>query len=55
MVDVEELETHGGSLRVYARPDESAGEPTEQVKAVLAAEEAAGCTPLPVTRASRPR
>lgn len=42
VVDVEELETHGGSLRVYARPDESAGEPTERVKAVLAAEEAAG-------------
>jgi len=42
VVHVEELETHGGSLRVYARPDESAGEPTEQVKAVLAAEEAAG-------------
>jgi SAM-dependent methyltransferase len=42
VVHVEELETHGGSLRVYARPDESAGEPTERVKAVLAAEEAAG-------------
>jgi SAM-dependent methyltransferase len=42
VVDVEELETHGGSLRVYARPDASAGEPTERVKAVLAAEEAAG-------------
>ena len=42
VVDVEELDTHGGSLRVYARPDESAGEPTERVKAVLAAEEAAG-------------
>ena len=42
MVDVEELDTHGGSLRVYACPDESAGEPAERVKAVLAAEEAAG-------------
>ena len=42
VVDVEELGTHGGSLRVYACPDESAGEPTERVKAVLAAEEAAG-------------
>ena len=42
VVHVEELETHGGSLRVYARPDESAGEPTQAVKAVLAAEEAAG-------------
>ena len=42
MVDVDELDTHGGSLRVYARPEEIGGEPTERVKAVLAAEEAAG-------------
>ena len=42
VVDVDELGTHGGSLRVYARPQESAGEPAAQVKAVLAAEEAAG-------------
>ena len=42
VVDVEELETHGGSLRVYARPEESSGEPSARVKAVLAAEEAAG-------------
>jgi C-methyltransferase-like protein/putative zinc binding protein/methyltransferase family protein len=42
VTDVEELETHGGSLRVYARPVESAGEPGPRVKAVLAAEEAAG-------------
>jgi SAM-dependent methyltransferase len=42
VADVEELTTHGGSLRVYARPDEAAGEPGERVKAVLAAEEAAG-------------
>jgi C-methyltransferase C-terminal domain len=42
VVDVDELDTHGGSLRVYARPEDSAGEPTERVKAVLAAEEAAG-------------
>ena len=42
VVDVDELETHGGSLRVYARPTESAGEPTTRVKAVLDAEELAG-------------
>jgi C-methyltransferase C-terminal domain/Putative zinc binding domain/Methyltransferase domain len=42
VVDVDELATHGGSLRVYARPRESAGEPTQRVKEVLAAEEAAG-------------
>jgi hypothetical protein len=42
VVDVDELDTHGGSLRVYARPEDSAGEPTARVKAVLAAEEAEG-------------
>jgi len=42
VTDVEELGTHGGSLRVYARPEESAGEPTARVKTVLAAEETAG-------------
>jgi 2-polyprenyl-3-methyl-5-hydroxy-6-metoxy-1,4-benzoquinol methylase len=42
VVDVAELGTHGGSLRVYARPEESAGEPAERVKAVLAEEESAG-------------
>jgi C-methyltransferase C-terminal domain/Putative zinc binding domain/Methyltransferase domain len=42
VVDVDELGTHGGSLRVYARPEEAGGEPTERVKAVLAAEESAG-------------
>jgi len=42
VIDVDELGTHGGSLRVYARPEEGAGEPTSRVKAVLAEEEAAG-------------
>ncbi len=42
VVDVDELDTHGGSLRVYACPEESAGAPTARVKAVLAAEESAG-------------
>jgi 2-polyprenyl-3-methyl-5-hydroxy-6-metoxy-1,4-benzoquinol methylase len=41
VVDVDELGTHGGSLRVHARPAETAGEPSEHVAAVLAAEEAA--------------
>jgi SAM-dependent methyltransferase len=41
-VDVDELSTHGGSLRVHARPAEVAGEPSPRVKAVLDAEEAAG-------------
>jgi len=42
VVDVDELATHGGSLRVHARPAEAAGEPSPNVKAVLAAEEEAG-------------
>jgi SAM-dependent methyltransferase len=42
VVDVDELSTHGGSLRVHARPAHAAGEPSATVKAVLAAEEAAG-------------
>jgi C-methyltransferase C-terminal domain/Methyltransferase domain/Putative zinc binding domain len=35
VVDVDELSTHGGSLRIHARPAESAGEPAERVKSVL--------------------
>jgi 2-polyprenyl-3-methyl-5-hydroxy-6-metoxy-1,4-benzoquinol methylase len=42
VVDVDELDTHGGSLRVYARPEESACEPTARVKAVLDEEESTG-------------
>jgi SAM-dependent methyltransferase len=42
VVDVDELSTHGGSLRVHARPAEAAGEPSARVKAVRDAEEAAG-------------
>ena len=42
VVDVDELATHGGSLRVHARPAGNAGEPSATVKAVLDAEEAAG-------------
>jgi C-methyltransferase-like protein/methyltransferase family protein/putative zinc binding protein len=42
VVDVEELSTHGGSLRVHARPSEVAGEPAERVKSVLEDEAVAG-------------
>jgi C-methyltransferase C-terminal domain/Putative zinc binding domain/Methyltransferase domain len=43
VVDVDELSTHGGSLRVHARPAEAAGSsPGANVDAVLAAEAAAG-------------
>ncbi len=42
LVDVELLDTHGGSIRLWARPLESAGEPSPRVAEVLAAEAAAG-------------
>jgi SAM-dependent methyltransferase len=42
VVDVEELPTHGGSLRVLAQPSVSAPGPSPRVAQVLAAEEAAG-------------
>ena len=42
IVDVEEIGTHGGSLRVYARPEETAGEPSTRVKELLGVEAAAG-------------
>lgn len=42
VVDVEELGTHGGSLRVWARHADRAGAPSSRVGAVLADEEAAG-------------
>jgi C-methyltransferase C-terminal domain/Putative zinc binding domain/Methyltransferase domain len=42
LVDVELLDTHGGSIRLWARPSEVAAEPTQAVHDVLAAEEAAG-------------
>ncbi len=42
IVDVDELSTHGGSLRLYARHATTAGAPSPNVAAVLAKEEAAG-------------
>jgi 2-polyprenyl-3-methyl-5-hydroxy-6-metoxy-1,4-benzoquinol methylase len=42
VIDVEELSTHGGSLRVYVQPGERAAEPTGRVRAVLEEEAAAG-------------
>ena len=42
LVDVELLDTHGGSVRLWARPVEVAGEPSGAVRDVLAAEAAAG-------------
>jgi SAM-dependent methyltransferase len=42
VVDVEEVPTHGGSLRVLARPDAAAGEPSDLVQKVLTDEREAG-------------
>ena len=42
VVDVEELPTHGGSLRTWAAPTESAVEPSDAVSSVLALERRAG-------------
>lgn len=42
VVDVEELSSFGGSLRVRARPTAAAGEPSSNVKSVLEAEDEAG-------------
>ncbi|MDP7705794.1 class I SAM-dependent methyltransferase [Mycobacterium sp. TY815] len=42
VVDVELLPTHGGSIRVWARPIEVAGPPTDRVNKILRIEEAAG-------------
>lgn len=42
LVDVELLPTHGGSIRLWARPAEIAGEPSHRVADVLAREKAAG-------------
>ncbi|HZD22547.1 MAG TPA: class I SAM-dependent methyltransferase [Acidimicrobiia bacterium] len=42
VVDVEELETHGGSLRVYARPGPAAEEPSPRVQELADAERGAG-------------
>jgi hypothetical protein len=42
LVDVELLPTHGGSIRLWARPAEAAGDPSPRVADVLAREKAAG-------------
>ncbi|AIJ20598.1 class I SAM-dependent methyltransferase [Amycolatopsis methanolica] len=42
LVDVELLPTHGGSIRLWARPAEAAGEPSQRMVDVLAREKAAG-------------
>jgi SAM-dependent methyltransferase len=46
IIDVEELPTHGGSLRVYLAHDASVREPSDAVRALLAREEQAGLNRL---------
>ncbi|MEV1248619.1 class I SAM-dependent methyltransferase [Nonomuraea sp. NPDC049750] len=46
LVDVELLPTHGGSIRLWARPEEAGGEPSERVADVLAREKGAGLDEL---------
>jgi C-methyltransferase-like protein len=51
LFDVEELPTHGGSLRIYARHDEDDAKPVgERVADLLAREEAAGLGKLETYR-----
>ena len=51
LFDVEELPTHGGSLRIYARHDRDDSKPVgERVRELLAREEAAGLTSLDAYR-----
>ena len=50
IVDVEELWTHGGSLRVYVRHADAAGPPAPAVADVLARERAAGLDGLDAYR-----
>ncbi|OAN36805.1 class I SAM-dependent methyltransferase [Mycolicibacterium iranicum] len=42
LVDVEMLTTHGGSLRLWARPQAAAGQPSQRVTDALLVERAAG-------------
>jgi SAM-dependent methyltransferase len=55
VVDVELLPTHGGSMRVWARPQAVAGPPTQRVTDVLGIEEDAGLHNVDGYRQLRPR
>ncbi|MGE2736224.1 class I SAM-dependent methyltransferase [Mycolicibacterium vaccae] len=55
VVDVELLPTHGGSLRLWARPHTVAGDPGPRVRAVLATEAAAGLHEVDGYTGLRPR
>ncbi|KGI71156.1 class I SAM-dependent methyltransferase [Mycolicibacterium rufum] len=55
VVDVELLSTHGGSMRVWARPTQAADPPTDRVAEVLQAEAVAGLHELDGYHDLRPR
>ncbi|GAA3699980.1 class I SAM-dependent methyltransferase [Gordonia hankookensis] len=55
VVDVELIPTHGGSMRVWARPAEAAGQPSDRVEEVLRAEERSGLHQVDGYLALRPR
>lgn len=55
VVDVELIPTHGGSLRVWARPVESAGEPSLRVAEVLRTEQQGGLHEVAGYLGLRPR
>jgi SAM-dependent methyltransferase len=55
VVDVELIPTHGGSIRVWARPEESAGPRSERVDDVLRLEEEAGLHAIDGYLQLRPR
>ena len=55
VVDVELIPTHGGSIRVWARPEEAAGPPSERVDEVLRIEEEAGLHQIDGYLQLRPR
>lgn len=55
VVDVELIPTHGGSMRLWARPRESAGSPSRRVTDVLLMEEAAGLHHVDGYLSMRPR
>lgn len=47
VIDVQEIATHGGSLRVWLASKSSSSQPTKNVSAILFAEHAAGLETLP--------
>jgi SAM-dependent methyltransferase len=55
VVDVELVPTHGGSIRLWARPDDAAGQPSDRVADVLRIEQEAGLHDVDGYLALRPR